>query len=180
MKKFLVLGAAALTSVACSGSCSRKVSKSTLDKMETKEQALKQEIKEQPLKQEVKDMPKDFIEIVKDSGFGYKDEKVGEGRSPQMGDVVVVHYTGWTATKDGEPDMSNKFDSSVDRGEKFEFNIGVGQVIKGWDQGVISMKIGGKRRLLIPHKYGYGLRGFGHKIPGGATLIFDVELFDVK
>ena len=102
------------------------------------------------------------------SGLQYTDEVVGAGDTPQPGDYVVVHYTG--ALQDG-----TKFDSSLDRGEPFVFQIGVGQVISGWDEGVGSMKVGGKRRLTIPPELGYGARGAGDVIPPNAALIFDVE-----
>ena len=98
----------------------------------------------------------------------------GTGASPTKGQTVVVHYTGWLT--DG-----TKFDSSVDRGEPFEFNIGVGQVIKGWDDGVLTMKIGGKRKLTIPPELAYGDRDVGGGlIPANSTLIFEVELLDLK
>jgi len=106
------------------------------------------------------------------SGLQYTDEVVGAGDTPQPGDYVVVHYTG--ALQDG-----TKFDSSLDRGEPFVFQIGVGQVISGWDEGVGSMKVGGKRRLTIPPELGYGARGAGDVIPPNAALIFDVELLDI-
>lgn len=112
-------------------------------------------------------------EITTESGLKYIDLKAGTGKSPQKGDVVVVHYTG-TLTN------GKKFDSSVDRGKPYEFKIGVGQVIKGWDEGVMSMKVGGKRKLIIPPELGYGARGAGGIIPPNATLIFDVELLDIK
>ncbi len=99
------------------------------------------------------------------------------GVSPQKGQQVTVHYTGWL-DKDGKPGA--KFDSSVDRGQPFSFSIGVGQVIKGWDEGVLSMKIGEKRRLFIPASLGYGARGAGASIPPNAGLIFDVELLKVS
>lgn len=101
-------------------------------------------------------------------------------RQPEKGKIVVVHYTGWIADKDGNPFMERKFDSSVDRGTPFQFSIGRGQVIKGWDEGVMLMKVGEKRRLIIPAALGYGAYGYPPVIPGGATLVFDVELLDIK
>ena len=112
-------------------------------------------------------------EVSTPSGLQYVDEVVGTGAAPAKGNTVSVHYTG-TLT-DG-----SKFDSSVDRGQPFEFTIGVGQVIKGWDEGVLSMKVGGKRKLIIPPDLGYGARGAGGVIPPNATLLFDVELLGVK
>ncbi len=96
---------------------------------------------------------------------------------PKKGQLVTVHYTGWL-DDNGKP--GKKFDSSVDRGQKFTFKVGVGQVIQGWDEGVIDMAVGEKRRLTIPAHLGYGSRGAGAVIPPNATLIFDVELFEVK
>lgn len=96
---------------------------------------------------------------------------------PQKGQTVVVHYTGWL-NEAGQP--GKKFDSSVDRGQKFSFKIGVGMVIKGWDEGVMDMAIGEKRRLFLPANLGYGSRGAGGAIPPNADLIFDVELFEIK
>lgn len=107
------------------------------------------------------------------SGLKYMDIVVGSGASPERGQNVTVHYTGTLV--DG-----SKFDSSVDRGEPFTFQIGLGQVIRGWDEGVMGMKIGGKRRLIIPPHLGYGARGAGGVIPPNATLIFEVELLGVK
>ena len=106
------------------------------------------------------------------SGLAYIDEKMGDGASPQKGKKVTVHYTG-TLT-DGK-----KFDSSRDRGQPFKFVIGVGQVIAGWDEGVMSMKVGGRRKLIIPASLGYGARGAGGVIPPNAELHFDVELLGV-
>jgi peptidylprolyl isomerase len=111
------------------------------------------------------------------SGLQIEDAVVGTGISPTTGQMCVMHYTGWLY-KDGA--KGAKFDSSVDRGQPFEFTIGVGQVIKGWDEGVASMKVGGKRTLIIPPALGYGARGAGGVIPPNATLIFDVELLGVK
>lgn len=106
------------------------------------------------------------------SGLKYVDVVVGKGASPVAGKTVKVHYTGTL-------ENGKKFDSSVDRNEPFSFTIGVGQVIKGWDEGVMTMKVGGKRKLIIPSKLGYGARGAGGAIPPNATLLFDVELLDV-
>jgi peptidylprolyl isomerase len=106
------------------------------------------------------------------SGMKYTDEKVGTGASPQPGQVAVVHYTGWL-------ENGTKFDSSRDRGQPFRFAIGRGQVIKGWDEGVATMKVGGVRKLTIPPALGYGAAGAGGVIPPNSTLIFEVELLDV-
>jgi peptidylprolyl isomerase len=111
------------------------------------------------------------------SGLQIIDSTVGTGASPKTGQTCVMHYTGWLY-QDGV--KGKKFDSSVDRGQPFEFTIGVGQVIKGWDEGVASMKAGGKRTLIIPAAIGYGARGAGGAIPPNATLMFDVELLGVK
>ncbi len=111
------------------------------------------------------------------SGLKFEDTVPGTGASPTKGQTCVMHYTGWLWVNDTK---GKKFDSSVDRGEPFEFAIGVGQVIKGWDEGVASMKIGGKRTLYIKPELGYGARGAGGVIPGNATLVFDVELLGVR
>jgi peptidylprolyl isomerase len=111
------------------------------------------------------------------SGLQIADSKVGTGATPKPGQICVMHYTGWLY-EDGK--KSKKFDSSVDRNEPFEFPIGQRKVIAGWDEGVSSMKVGGKRTLIIPPALGYGARGAGGVIPPNATLIFDVELLDVK
>jgi FKBP-type peptidyl-prolyl cis-trans isomerase len=109
---------------------------------------------------------------VKDE-FKIEDVTPGTGAEAKEGSTVKVHYTG--TLKNG-----TKFDSSLDRKEPFEFTIGKGMVIKGWDQGVVGMKVGGKRKLTIPHELGYGERGSPPKIPGKATLLFDIELIEVK
>jgi peptidylprolyl isomerase len=110
------------------------------------------------------------------SGLEFEDTVVGTGASPTRGQTCVMHYTGWLWENNAK---GKKFDSSVDRGEPFEFAIGVGQVIKGWDEGVLSMKVGGKRTLRIPPQLGYGARGAGGVIPPNATLLFEVELLDL-
>ncbi len=111
------------------------------------------------------------------SGLKIIDTTVGTGATPATGQICVMHYTGWLY-EDGK--KGTKFDSSVDRGQPFEFPIGTGRVIAGWDEGVASMKVGGKRTLIIPPDLGYGAHGAGGVIPPNATLIFDVELLDVK
>jgi len=120
---------------------------------------------------------KAMTETVTASGLRITDAVVGTGAAPAKGQTCVMHYTGWLY-KDGA--KGTKFDSSLDRGTPFAFKLGVGQVIGGWDEGVASMKVGGKRTLIIPANLGYGARGAGGVIPPNATLIFDVELLDVK
>ena len=109
----------------------------------------------------------------KAGGLEYWDIKEGTGAEAVPGKTVSVHYTGWLAN-------GKKFDSSVDRGQPFQFHLGAGEVIKGWDLGVAGMKVGGKRQLKIPPEMGYGTRGAGGVIPPNATLIFDVELLGVR
>jgi peptidylprolyl isomerase len=111
------------------------------------------------------------------SGLKITDTTVGTGATPKAGQTCVMHYTGWLYQNGAK---GQKFDSSVDRGKPFEFTIGRGQVIAGWDEGVATMKVGGKRTLIIPPELGYGARGAGGVIPPNATLIFDVELLGVK
>ncbi|HXM75625.1 MAG TPA: FKBP-type peptidyl-prolyl cis-trans isomerase [Thermoanaerobaculia bacterium] len=112
------------------------------------------------------------------SGLQYQDTVVGTGANPRTGQTCVMHYTGWLWENSAK---GKKFDSSVDRGKPFEFPLGQGRVIKGWDEGVAGMKVGGKRTLLIPPELGYGARGTGGGlIPPNATLLFDVELLGVK
>ena len=108
------------------------------------------------------------------------DTQVGTGREAEPGFNVTVHYTGWLYDEAAEGKKGKKFDSSVDRKEPFNFFLGGGQVIQGWDEGFAGMKIGGKRTLIIPAEMGYGARGAGGAIPPNATLVFDVELLDVK
>ena len=108
-----------------------------------------------------------------DSGLEYHDFVVGDGAQPARGQEVTVHYTGWLTN-------GKKFDSSVDKNRPFSFPLGAGQVIKGWDIGVATMRVGGKRQLKIPGKLAYGQRGFPGVIPPNATLVFDVELLGIK
>ena len=107
------------------------------------------------------------------------DEKVGEGREAEAGLIIKVHYTGWLFTAEKKDHKGKKFDSSFDRRQPFEFTLGVGQVIKGWDQGFSGMKIGGRRTIYIPSSLGYGSRGAGDVIPPDADLVFDVELLEL-
>ncbi len=111
------------------------------------------------------------------SGLQYTDAKEGTGVSPKTGQICVMHYTGWLFENGAK---GKKFDSSLDRGQPFEFQLGLGRVIKGWDEGVATMKKGGKRTLQIPPDLGYGPRGAGGVIPPNATLLFEVELLDIK
>ena len=111
------------------------------------------------------------------SGLQFEDVKVGTGAMPKTGQTCVMHYTGWLWENGAK---GAKFDSSVDRGQPFEFPLGQGRVIKGWDEGVATMKVGGKRNLLIPPALGYGARGNGKVIPPNATLLFEVELLGAK
>ena len=111
------------------------------------------------------------------SGLRIEDTTVGAGATPKAGQTCVMHYTGWLYEK-GE--KGRKFDSSHDRRQPFAFTIGVGQVIKGWDEGVATMQVGGKRTLIIPPALGYGARGAGGVIPPNATLLFEVELLGIE
>lgn len=110
--------------------------------------------------------------VTTDSGLQYEDLQVGDGAEATRGKTVTVHYTGWLT--DGK-----KFDSSKDRNDPFAFVLGGGMVIRGWDEGVAGMKVGGKRKLIIPAELGYGARGAGGVIPPNATLVFEVDLLDV-
>ncbi|WP_447975547.1 FKBP-type peptidyl-prolyl cis-trans isomerase [Nitrospira sp. Kam-Ns4a] len=111
--------------------------------------------------------------VTTETGLQYVDLTVGTGRPAEIGDTATVHYTGWLA--DG-----TKFDSSRDRNEPFSFRVGAGRVIKGWDEGILGMKVGGKRKLIIPPDLGYGSRGAGNVIPPNATLTFEVELLQLR
>ena len=112
-------------------------------------------------------------EITTESGLKYVDIAVGGGRQAASGNLATVHYAGWLTN-------GTKFDSSVDRRDPFSFPIGLGKVIRGWDEGVAGMRVGGKRKLTVPPQLGYGARGAGGVIPPNATLVFDVELLEVK
>ncbi len=111
------------------------------------------------------------------TGLQYEDVKAGSGAQPKAGQTCVMHYTGWLWENGAK---GKKFDSSVDRGRPLEFPLGQGRVIKGWDEGVATMKVGGKRNLLIPPSLGYGSRGASGVIPPNATLFFEVELLGIK
>ena len=111
------------------------------------------------------------------NGLKYTDTKTGDGATATPGNKVSVHYTGWLYNNGAK---GTKFDSSVDRGQPFQFTLGAHQVIAGWDEGVAGMKVGGKRTLIIPPELGYGARGAGGVIPPNATLMFDVELLGVQ
>ncbi len=112
-------------------------------------------------------------EVTTESGLKYVDLVIGTGRPAELGDTATVHYTGWL-------ENGTQFDSSRDRNEPFSFRVGAGHVIKGWDEGVQGMKVGGKRKLIIPPDLGYGARGAGHVIPPNATLTFEVELLGLR
>ena len=121
-----------------------------------------------------KKMEKQITTLVKN------DIKLGEGREAEKGLSVTVHYTGWLYDSSSKDGKGKKFDSSVDRQEPFVFILGVGQVIKGWDEGVDGMKVGGHRLITIPSEMGYGSRGAGGVIPANADLIFDVQLLGIQ
>jgi FKBP-type peptidyl-prolyl cis-trans isomerase FkpA len=115
--------------------------------------------------------------ITTPSGLQYEDIKVGTGVAARVGAKVTVHYTGWLRNRDGS--VGKKFDSSLDSGEPFQFIVGQGQVIPGWDEGLQGMKVGGIRKLYIPAALGYGARGAGREIPANAKLLFEVELLSL-
>ncbi len=120
----------------------------------------------------------EFMEIA--SGLSARILQEGEGDPAEIGQVAVVHYTGWLYDETAENNRGNKFDSSVDRDEYFSFMLGAGRVIQGWDQGVVGMKVGEKRELTIAPEMGYGERGAGAVIPPGATLVFEIELAELQ
>jgi peptidylprolyl isomerase len=122
--------------------------------------------------------PKGPEMVTTDSGLKYVDTVIGTGVAPVRGQGCVVHYTGWLS--DGRGGKGKKFDSSLDRGQPLTIPIGVGRVIRGWDEGLLTMKVGGKRTLFIPSYLGYGRRGAGEDIPPNADLVFEVELLGVQ
>ncbi|MDO8519450.1 MAG: FKBP-type peptidyl-prolyl cis-trans isomerase [Deltaproteobacteria bacterium] len=115
--------------------------------------------------------------ITTPSGLKYLDSKIGTGPEAVKGKTVAVHYTGWLYQNSAK---GAKFDSSLDHGSPFQFMLGAGMVIRGWDEGIAGIKVGGKRTLIIPADLAYGPRGFGSVIPPNSTLVFDVELIEVK
>jgi FKBP-type peptidyl-prolyl cis-trans isomerase len=115
--------------------------------------------------------------VIKDSGLKYMDLVVGTGATAEMGEIAVIHLTGWI---DDNGQKGAEFISSHDRGKPVSFKLGTGQVMKGWNEGVAGMKVGGRRRLMIPSKLGYGAKGAGELVPPDADLIFEVELLEVK
>ncbi len=135
----------------------------------------KEPAKEEPatLKQEIEPIKIPDTAVTTESGLQYVDIKVGEGETPQKGQVVKTHYTGWLIS-------GKKFDSSLDRNEPLKFELGVGRVIPGWDEGISTMQVGGKRKLFVPSHLGYGERGYPPVIPPNATLVFEVELLGVE
>jgi FKBP-type peptidyl-prolyl cis-trans isomerase len=172
--KYLILTLALLAlmvgNVACSDST--EVKTKPADQTEATE-----EKKEPAASDEKADKEKKVEVITTESGLKYIDHVVGEGDEAVAGTTVEVHYTGWLQTETGE--KGKKFDSSKDRNQPFPFPLGGGRVIKGWDEGVAGMKVGGNRELIIPPELGYGDRGAGNVIPPGATLIFEVDLLKV-
>lgn len=151
--------------VGCSGSEDEAVKPAEPVTETVEEQAVTEESTSEP----------EIIEVA--PGLSAKILQRGHGRVAEAGDFVEVHYTGWLFDAEAENNRGDKFDSSVDRGQRFGFPLGEGRVIKGWDQGVAGMLIGEKRELTIAPEMGYGDRGAGDVIPPGATLIFEVELF---
>ncbi|MFK8028861.1 MAG: FKBP-type peptidyl-prolyl cis-trans isomerase [Gammaproteobacteria bacterium] len=122
------------------------------------------------------DAPAKAMDTTTDTGLVIQDQVLGEGEAATSTSAVAVHYTGWLFDESQEDNKGTQFDSSLTRNKPFEFPLGQGRVIKGWDQGVVGMKVGGKRRLIIPSELGYGARGAGRDIPPNSTLMFDIEL----
>jgi len=178
-KTLLILGVMVLFAITVMASDSTKVSTTPKAKPteSTKKVKIPKDNKAAKVKGELKEMQSK--EQTSPSGLKWIDEAVGTGAEAAKGDMVDVHYTGWLSD-DGKNKKGEPFDSSVKRGTPFSFPLGAGRVIKGWDEGVAGMKVGGKRQLIIPPALGYGANGTpGGPIPGNATLIFDVELLKV-
>lgn len=147
-----------------------------VNEQEETEQAYNDEVKSISQQVTGKDLSMEFLKS--ESGLQYRvlNEATTNAQKPMRGQRVTVHYTGWLQDKDGN--RGQKFDSSVDRGQKFVFTVGIGQVIKGWDEALLDMKVGEKREIVLPPHLAYGEHGAGGVIPGNATLVFEVELFD--
>lgn len=148
-------------------------------KIDKKEESVVQSADKQAVDLQVKDEQEDTMFVTLKPGLKYKilKESALDAEKPNKGDTVLVHYTGWLEENGKE---GRKFDSSLDREQPFKFNVGAGEVIKGWDEGVLDMKVGQKRRFVMSADFGYGSRGAGGVIPGNATLIFDIELLDIE
>ncbi len=173
MKKAILIVIGGAAGLALFFACwNRKVTVKTRDEEEKSEQS-------KEAKGDKKIEKSNIIQITTNSGLKYQILENGklETENPQAGQKVTVHYTGWL---EENGTTGKKFDSSVDRGRPLTFNLGRGQVIKGWDEGLMSMKIGEKRRLIIPPNLAYGPRGAGNAIPPNSTLIFDVELLEIS
>lgn len=172
--KTLVLILTALMLITFIG-CNEETEEGTVKETPSEKPAATEAAAQQPeLEKLSAELPQlDGDTITTETGLKYIDMTVGEGAAPTTGQTCVMHYTGWLT--DGK-----KFDSSRDRGQPFPFPIGQGRVIKGWDEGVASMKVGGRRLLIIPAELGYGMRGSPPVIPPKATLVFDVELLEVR
>jgi FKBP-type peptidyl-prolyl cis-trans isomerase FkpA len=165
--KFLILTFGLLAFLVGSAACSDSTEVKTTDE--------KTQVRDEEKKPADKEKKVEIITT--ESGLQYIDHVIGEGDLAVTGVKVDVHYTGWLRTEKGE--RGDKFDSSKDRGKPFSFPLGGGRVIKGWDEGVAGMKVGGTRELIIPPDLGYGTKGAGRVIPPNATLIFEVELLKV-
>lgn len=161
---FLVMGFTALFLAACSGDQSQSGSESAA-------QSENAAAAEQSQVRVLSAPPADLVSM---------QLQAGDGATAVNGQKVTVHYSGWLFDETAEENKGKKFDSSLDRGRPFSFPLGAGRVIRGWDQGVSGMQVGEKRRLVIPPHLGYGARGAGNAIPGGATLVFDVELLVIQ
>ena len=169
MKQLLIALLAAGLLTACSG----KKSETTTANDENVIQKKERPVTMTSPTGDIPALPENADTVTTASGLQYVDIIVGEGDSPVVGNFATVHYTGWLTS-------GKKFDSSVDRNSPFKFKLGQGQVIKGWDEGVATMRKGGQRRLLLIPELGYGARGAGAAIPPNATLVFDVQLIDFQ